>query len=178
MRVYLTGFMGSGKSTAGSIVANVLGLPFEDLDDTIAQAAGRSVQRLFEEEGEAAFRARERAALRETTRHDAAIIAVGGGALAQPDNMAWALGHGLVIYLALSLDALVARLMHVSTPRPLLLDAEGNRLDEAALRQRVEGLLNARAPVYRQAHVTLDTDTVALGSMVDAIVAAVRHHTR
>lgn len=176
MRIYLTGFMGSGKSTAGAIVANVLGVAFEDLDDTIAAEAGRSVARLFEDEGEAAFRARERAALEATARHEAAVIAVGGGALAQPGSMAWARSQGLVVYLALSLDALAERLAHVSTPRPLLLGADGQRLGEQALRERIAGLLAAREPIYRRAHVTLDTDTLALGPMVDAIVAAVRRH--
>ncbi len=175
-RIYLTGFMGSGKSTAGAILANVLGYAFEDLDDTIAEKAGQSVQAIFATEGEETFRAREREALYATKGRKKLVVAVGGGALAQPDNMTWALAHGTVVYLALTLDALVERLQHLSVPRPLLLGPDGKRLDAQALRARTETLLQAREGTYRRAHLTLPVDSLSLGPMVDALAAAVRHH--
>ncbi len=178
MRLYLTGFMGCGKSTAGAIAANVLGTAFEDLDDTIAARAGQSVQALFANRGEAAFRALERKALHDTASHTSAVIALGGGALVQPGSMDWARRHGLVVYLALRLDTLISRLLHLSTPRPLLLGDDGHRLGAEALRARAEAMLRVRDPIYRQAHVTLDTDALSLAQMVDAIVAVARQPHR
>lgn len=176
-RIYLTGFMGSGKSTVGSILANVLGYAFEDLDETIAQQAGQSVQAFFATHGEPAFRALEAQLLRETARRDRLVVATGGGALARPDNMDWARAHGTVVYLALRREALVDRLQHLAVPRPLLLGPDGERLGPQALRARADGLMKAREPVYRRAHVAVQTDTLTVGQAVEAVVRALRRQS-
>ena len=79
-QIYLTGFMGSGKSTVGPLVGARLGRRFLDLDDLIAERAGRAIPAIFEAEGEAGFRRREADALRAVSREDGrAVVATGGG---------------------------------------------------------------------------------------------------
>lgn len=173
-RIYLTGFMGSGKSTVGAILANVLGYAFEDLDVTLAAQAGQSVQAFFATHGEPAFRTLERGVLHATADRNRLVVATGGGALAQSDNMTWAREHGTVVYLALGREALIHRLQHLNTPRPLLLGPDGRRLGPEALRERADDLLRQRQPVYRRAHITVQTDALSVGQAVDAVVRALR----
>lgn len=169
-RVYLTGFMGCGKSTVGPILANVLAYRFLDLDARIAAEAGRPVAALFADEGEAAFRAREADALRATGRERSLVVATGGGALVREPSLSWALGHGTVVYLRMSHEALVARLLRVRETRPLLLGDDGRRLGEEALAARVGALLDVRTPFYERAHIVVDTDGQGLGRTVDSLV--------
>ncbi len=173
-RVYLTGFMGCGKSTVGPILANVIGYRFHDLDAALAAAAGQSVADLFAAEGEAAFRAREAAALRATGRETSLVVATGGGALTRDPSMAWALERGTVAYLRMPHEALVARLLRVRETRPMLLDADGERLGEAELAVRVTALFAAREPFYTRAHVTVDVGERGVGGSVDELAKALR----
>lgn len=176
-RIYLTGFMGSGKSTIGGILANVLGYAFEDLDGTIAERTGQSVQDFFSSRGEGAFRALETDVLHATAQRDRLVVATGGGALARPDNMAWARAHGMVVYLALHHDSLVERLRHLAVPRPLLLGPGGERLSPEALRARAVTLLREREPVYRRAHIMVQTDALSVGQSVEAVARALRRRS-
>lgn len=177
-RIYLTGFMGSGKSTVGPILANVLGYAFADLDEAIEARAGRSVPEIFAEEGEAAFRALEAAALRETASRDHLVVALGGGALTNKANLHWALTHGIVVYLQVSLDALVRRLLRARVERPLLLDDAGALLSEVALREKISAMLARREPFYRQAQVIVAVDNQRVGITVDEVMKAIRQYGR
>jgi shikimate kinase len=170
--VYLTGFMGSGKSTVGPLVAARLGVPFADLDARIEAVAGQPIPALFADEGEAGFRAREAAALRGTAGFGG-VVALGGGALVDDANRAWAKAHGCVVYLRASPTALAARLAATAAGRPLLHDAAGQPLPPDRLRARVARLLAARAATYADAHRTVRAD--ALPSVVASrVVGAVR----
>src|ERR1700683_4779598 len=80
-RIVLTGFMGSGKSTVGPLLARQLGWKFVDADDVIAAEAGATIPEIFAREGEAAFRERERAAIARLASEDALVLALGGGAI-------------------------------------------------------------------------------------------------
>ncbi len=175
-RIYLTGFMGSGKSTLGPILANVLGYRFADLDTRIAAAAGCAVATLFAAEGEAAFRAREADALRATAAEDRLLIATGGGALAREPNLSWALRTGTVVYLRATPEVLALRLGRSRTVRPLLHGSDGQRLDGDALRDRLAALLAPRLPFYERAHLTLDVGAGHLGPTVDAAARALQHY--
>ena len=170
--------MGSGKSTLGPIVANVLGYRFLDLDAAIEARAGKPIPHLFEEDGEAAFRALEAEALRATAQHDGVVIALGGGALAVPENLAWALAHGTVVYLHVPAAVLVRRLRRGRAERPLLYDDAGQRLAPEALKARVEALLDRREPFYQQAHVVVEMGKKGVGHTVDAVVRALQRHAR
>lgn len=174
MRVYLTGFMGCGKSTVGPILANVLGVPFLDLDAEVARVAGRPIVEIFDAEGEAAFRARERCALEATAAHADLVVATGGGALVQPGSMAWAQAHGTVVYLRVPTEALAGRLAHARVVRPLMLGPEGERLGEDAIRPKVEALMAVRGPIYETATVVVEPDPRGVGYTVDAVARALR----
>ena len=177
-RIYLTGFMGSGKSTIGPILANVLGYAFVDLDETIAERAGKPIARIFAEDGEASFRALETRLLRETAAREHMIYALGGGALAAEANLHWALAHGTVVYLRVSLDQLIRRLRRGRVTRPLLLDASGQPLAVAALREKIQAMMDRRAPFYERAHVVIDIGNQRVGITVDEVVKALRRHRR
>ncbi len=155
-RIYLTGFMGAGKSTLGRLLAEKIGYAFTDLDAAIEAAAGAPVREIIERRGEAAFRALERAALHETAGAARLVTAVGGGALATPEAMAWATARGMVVFIRVDRDVLVARLKKAAN-RPLLQDASGALLPDAALLERIEALMARRLPVYERAHLTVNT---------------------
>lgn len=98
--IYLVGFMGSGKSTIGKRLAETIGVPFVDLDDDIEAAAGRSIADIFANEGEAAFRDAEHAALRaRATSGGAAVVALGGGAFTFARNRDLLQGAGHTVWL-------------------------------------------------------------------------------
>ncbi|WP_412060997.1 shikimate kinase [Rubrivirga sp. IMCC45206] len=157
-RVYLTGFMASGKSTVGPLLADRLGYRFVDLDWLIAARAGRSVADLFAQ-GEGVFRAAEAEALRETAGGEGLVVATGGGALAQPGNLMAARAAGPVVWLRASIPTVLARVGDGSG-RPLLLD--GTRpLAPAAREARVRDLLAAREPFYAQADLVVEADGAA-----------------
>lgn len=156
-RIYLTGFMGSGKSAAAWSLAARLGFTAIDLDRLVAVLSGRSIPDLFAE-GEAAFRAAERETLEKTFDKKQVVVATGGGTLVVPGAMEAAQAAGRVVYLRLPVEALVARLEADPALRPLLRDAEGRPLRGEALRARVEALLAERAPRYEQADVVVEAD--------------------
>jgi shikimate kinase len=176
--IFLTGFMGCGKSTLGPIAANVLGLPFVDLDDAIVEEAGQTISAIFASEGEAGFRRREAEALRRAGLGRPAIIALGGGAFVQPTNARWLMGNGTVVYLRMPTAALAERLLRSPTPRPLLFGPDGQRLSAPELRARVAALVAERAPHYARAHLTVDVGDCPVGQAVDRLVGAVRRHAR
>ncbi len=169
----MTGFMASGKSTVGPRVAERLGLDFVDLDAQIEAQAGRSIPVIFEHDGEAAFRQWEAEALRATADRSDVVVALGGGALADTDNLQFARARGTVIYLRVPADELLRRLKHEADERPLLQDELGEPLSEAAMRAKIERMLCARRSFYEQADVA-----VAADQPVEKVVAAVVESVR
>ena len=167
VRIYLTGFMASGKSTVGPRVAERLGIDFCDLDDWVEAQAGRPISAIFEAEGEPAFRRLEAEALRATVQRDDVVVALGGGALVDVENLAFAKKHGTVVYLQVPAEELIRRLSSEADTRPLLQDEEGVPLPDRALRARIESMLVRRRRFYEQAHVTVDA-----AQPVDDVVAA------
>lgn len=145
--IFLVGFMGTGKTVVGRALAERLGVPFADLDARVEAEAGRSVAALFEEEGEAAFRAREARALRtlEAAFPQGLVVATGGGVGADPAHQAWMSGHGRTVWLDASLPAIESRVQRDGS-RPLFGD-----------RAAVARLLEARRPAYARAEVRIDT---------------------
>ena len=158
MRIYLTGFMASGKSTVGPKAAARLGQPFLDLDRLITAHDGRSIPAIFDEDGEEHFRALETEMLHRTTETDDLVVALGGGALVDDDNRAFAKEHGVVIYLEVPVDTILERVADDDTRRPLLEDDAGTRLPREQQRTRIEELLDERRASYEEAHHTLNAD--------------------
>ena len=118
LRIFLYGPPGSGKSTLGKALAEALALPFADLDERIVRAAHRPIPRIFEQEGEAGFRGRERDALQALCAEAPAVIALGGGALLDDANRALAEAAGRVVCLDASVETLVRRTAATTSGKP------------------------------------------------------------
>jgi len=146
MKVFLIGFMGSGKTTIGKKLANYLKYEFIDLDKLIESETGMSIVNYFEMHGEAAFRELERNTLQKTKFPENIIIATGGGAPCFGDNMEWMNKNGLVAYLSLSPKALASRLEHSKTDRPLIRHLKGDELIDF-----ISSKLQDREVFYNQA---------------------------
>ena len=156
--------MGSGKSTIGPMVARRLKWTFSDLDNLIEAKIGTSIATFFAREGEAAFRLLETETLEETRSMAQTVIAVGGGALCSDHNLNWALENGTIVYLEVGTPFLVGRLRKEYTTRPMLLDDQGEPLNEEEITERITALLSTRTPYYSQAHITVNTDHKALSA--------------
>jgi shikimate kinase / 3-dehydroquinate synthase len=165
--IVLSGFMATGKSTVGPLLAGRLGVPFLDTDAEIERTAGRRVPDLWREEGEEAFRARE-AALVETLLDDPAprVIAFGGGTVTTTRTRRYALDHALVVTLTTSPETVVARAGELAL-RPNL--AVGG--DPVA---RARDLLQRREAAYAECHLSLSTEALAPEAVVDAVLSVVQ----
>jgi shikimate kinase len=128
MKVFLIGFMGSGKTTIGKKLANYLKYEFIDLDKFIEARAGMSIVEYFAAHGESSFREMERDVLQKTDYPENVIVATGGGTPCYRDNMGWMNEHGKVAYLSLSPKALANRLEHSTADRPLIRNLTGDEL--------------------------------------------------
>lgn len=122
--IYLTGFMGSGKSHTGHRLAELLGLPFLDLDAAIEAGAGKTISEIFAADGQDAFRALETATLHQTAKLPVAVVSTGGGTPCFKDNMEWMNHRGLTVFLDPPVSVLVERLKNDRAHRPLLRAAE------------------------------------------------------
>jgi len=158
MHIYLTGFMASGKSTVGPKFAARLGRPFLDLDRLITAHDGRSIPTIFAEDGEEYFREIETQMLHRTTETADLVVALGGGALVDDENRAFAKEHGRVVYLEVPVDTILERVANDDTRRPLLEDDTGTRLPREQQRNRIEEMLDGRRASYEAAHHTLNAD--------------------
>jgi 3-dehydroquinate synthase len=136
-KAFLYGPSGSGKSTLGKILAENLDLPFVDLDLEIEARSGMRIPEIFETEGEAGFRERERQALRGVLTPSEKVVSLGGGALTIPGNRGLAETHGRVVMLNASPETLLARLRNDSIERPLLTGDAADKL-RALLKRRGE----------------------------------------
>jgi len=147
MKIFLTGFMGSGKSTIGKKLAAHLQYDFIDLDKLIEKETGMTIADFFSLHGEEKFREVERDTLQHYAFGDRTVIATGGGAPCYHDNMEWMKKEGKVVYLHMEPKALANRLKHAKTERPLL---KGLTEDELIL--FITERLGAREQHYRKAH--------------------------
>lgn len=175
--IYLTGFMASGKSTIGPILANTLGFESEDIDKIVEQRVGRSVREIFQEDGETYFRRVEKEVIREMSNQTNLVVSLGGGSVADQETFSIIKNSGILVYLRTSQEQLLKRLQH-KTDRPVLSDSEGQLLTKDKLQERVQQLYTHREPIYSQAHLTIDTDNKKVGITVDEIVKKLTHLLR
>ena len=169
-RVFLIGPMGSGKSTIGRQLAALLGLSFRDSDHEIQRRTGVDIPTIFEFEGEAGFRAREKAVIEELTAIDGQVLATGGGAVLDPDNRHVLASRGVVVYLHCSPEQQYRRTSH-DRNRPLL-----QTEDRLA---RLRGLMAIREPLYREtADLVVSTEKRSAGTVAKAIVRLLEERRR
>jgi shikimate kinase len=150
MRIFLTGYMGCGKSTIGRKVAALMGVNFIDLDKYIEERNFKSVPDIFAQEGEESFRIKESQALREVALFEDIVVGTGGGAPCFHDNMKLMNDAGITIYLAPEIETLAFRLLKSKTERPLI---AGKSREE--LLQFIEQALVKRAPYYEQSKIII-----------------------
>ena len=158
--VILTGFMGSGKSSVGRILAKRLGCRFVDLDAEIVAIAGRSINDIFAHDGEQAFRSMESACLERVLGGGRSVVATGGGVVILDENRCSMRNRGVVINLVVSLPLVLKRL-HGAIDRPLF--AGGNTPNSVKL------LMDGREQFYADADIRIDTD----GKSVEDVAAEI-----
>ena len=164
MKIFLIGFMGSGKSTIGRRLAGVLGFDFVDTDRFIEMQYGATITKIFEQHGEDAFRQMERDVLQKMLQHEFAVISTGGGMPCQDDNMDMMLASGKVIYLKTFPQTLSRRLLNSHTNRPLI---KGKT--EKELQQYINEKLTEREPVYNRAHIVVQTEIFSMEELLQSL---------
>ena len=162
-RIVLTGFMGSGKSTVGPLVARRLGWRFVDVDDVIEAEAGVAITELFKRHGEAVFREREREVIARLAAGEGLVLALGGGAIETAETRELLLTdpETLLVHLEVELATTLERCGGTEQTRPIL-------ADQANLASRYE----RRLPLYRAAHVSIAVDALTPEEAVEAVLRA------
>ncbi len=160
MRIFLVGFMGSGKTTIGKRLALQIGFDFVDTDHLVEQKFGKSVGQIFAESGETFFREAEHQVIQEVLQRDFVVIATGGGLPCYSDNMDTMLKYGKVVYLKTSPKTLAYRLSHSRTERPLI----KNMLPDE-LNRYIEHKLTEREPFYSRAPIVIHTEHFSMDQL-------------
>ena len=150
-RIFLTGYMGAGKTTLGKAFARRMELEFIDLDWYIEERFHRSIPQLFAERGEEGFRLLERNMLHEAGEFENVVISVGGGTPCFFDNMDYMNRQGMTVFLDVNTDVLFRRLRVATQQRPILQE----KTDEE-LREFIGKTLTNRMPHYQKARYTFD----------------------
>lgn len=163
--IVLFGFMGTGKSVTGRLVAEALNRSFIDMDTVIEERAGKKISAIFAEEGEAHFRSLERALVQELSAQDNLVIATGGGVVLNPDNVADFQRTGLVVCLHADPEIILKRVAK-DAHRPLL-----EQPDKA---EAVRTLLANRQALYQSLPNGIDTNTHTAQDTADAVLALYR----
>jgi len=168
--VLLSGLMGAGKSRVGRALASRLGFEFVDSDHSVEQAGGMKVSEIFAREGEASFRARERAAL-EALPTQRCVVALGGGAVVAAENRRILADKGTLVWLDAAPETLVERIGDAED-RPLLAG-----LDRAGRIARLAALRAERHSAYAEAPIRIVTDGCGVGEVVERVLAALKERS-
>jgi shikimate kinase len=162
--IYIIGFMGSGKTTAGKKLASLLDWKFIDLDNKIEEYTGKTIPEIFSGDGEEYFRDIETQLLRNLKSQTNTIVSTGGGTPCHSNNMDFMISTGLTIYLKLTPGELKSRLSGSESGRPLIKD-----LEPLALQIFIEKKLAERERWYDRSDITLEGMDMDISSFLDSI---------
>jgi shikimate kinase len=164
MRLFLIGFMSSGKSTVGRQLARKLNMEFVDIDNVFEEKYKISISDFFEKFGENKFRELERNILTETIKTDNILISTGGGTPCFYDNIQLINKSGISIYLKLHPNSIFDRLRNTKKQRPLI-----NKLSETELKEYIIKQLNNREVFYNQANIVLKAENIKINNFYDVL---------
>ncbi len=165
----LTGFMGSGKSSVGRELADILGKSFIDLDEYIEQQTGSTIADIFAQQGEDVFRRLETRFLLEVLHRPPHIVSTGGGTIITEENRRLIEASGYVVFLDAGWETLAKRTA-ASSSRPLLQSPEKTATDNRFRQQKIKDLLNERRPFYEKCHVKITTDNLSVHQVARKII--------
>ena len=165
--LFLTGFMGAGKTTIGRALAEELSLTLFDTDELIERALKKTVNAIFEDEGELAFREYEHKVLQNVSGQSV-IVTTGGGIVTREENRQCMKKNGIIIYLHSDPDTIMERLVQ-DTTRPLL---KGNK------KEKIDQLFEARLPYYLEADYVVNTTGKSVDTVVTEITGLLIRDTR
>jgi shikimate kinase len=169
MRIFLIGFMGSGKTYWGKQLATQLKIPFFDLDDVIAGQENKTVSEIFSKSGEEAFRIKEREVLESLIDENASmVLSCGGGTPCFFNNIERMKKYGVVVWLNTHIEILLTRLMKEKSSRPLIKNIQDEEMKSFIVRK-----LNERRMYYEQADVILDNEnSISINEFIQTILHA------
>lgn len=168
MKIFLIGFMGSGKTYWGSLLSKKLGIRFFDLDEQVAEHAGKSIPEIFASEGEEQFRLMEKDALHIITEsQDSFVMACGGGSPCYFNNIEYMNSAGTTVWINTPIDILHSRLLLEKDKRPLIRDLSDEQLKGFIIKK-----FSDRRIYYEQADVILDEEPVELDKLIEKIFHA------
>jgi shikimate kinase len=166
MRIFLIGYMGSGKSTLGPELAKALKLHFHDLDKSVEAEAWMSIKDIFRKQGEGVFREKEQTALRKfVASHDQFVMATGGGTPCYFDNLEVMHSVGTTVYLEVEAVELFRRLQSQKADRPMIA-----RLGDQSLWTRIRQHLALRVDFYKKADIVWDGTKRSIEPLVELLV--------
>ncbi|RYY62074.1 MAG: shikimate kinase [Chitinophagaceae bacterium] len=168
MKIYLNGFMGAGKTHWGRLVSQRLSIPFFDLDEQIVNAEGKSVNAIFEAEGEEVFRMKEKEVLHLITEsHDSFIMACGGGSPCYFNNIEFMNDRGVTVWINTPQSTLFSRLVKERDHRPLL-----RNLDDDQLKAFIHKKFSDRKIYYQQCRIMVDDEGITIEKFIEKIFHA------
>jgi len=164
MIVFLIGFMGCGKTTLGKKLARKLNYSFVDLDELIEKEVGCSISKIFQNEGEEAFREKEKNTLHTLTKKQNLVVSTGGGTPCFFNNLEFMNRSGITIYLKMTEGLLLSRLMQSENKRPLL-----KNKTEKELKNYISELLAKREPYYTMATKTIEVKNIKIADIIELV---------
>jgi shikimate kinase len=168
MKIFLMGFMGSGKSYWGRMLSQKLQVPYFDLDEQIVNAGGKSINEIFESNGEEYFRLLEKDTLHIITEsHDSMVMACGGGTPCYFNNIEYMNREGTTVWLDVPMQVLYERLIRERSRRPLLKD-----LSDDQVRSFIIKKFSDRKIYYEQADIIVNEDPILLDSLIEKVFHA------
>lgn len=166
MKIFIIGYMGSGKSKTAEALSKLLKLPLIDTDQEVEKLEGKTISEIFNSTGQDYFRELEKEILRATEKVEAAIISTGGGLPCYNDNMEWMNQHGITIYLEANPGLLFHRLSGSKSGRPLI-----ENLNDVEMMEQISGHLAIRSSIYKKADIIVNAASLNVKLLAEKIQA-------